>query len=129
MASRLQARPDGTGPLAVVLDSPDVLWAGRTATNPVHRLAPPAEWQVHDSSSATSPSTGARLEVVGADRVVLSVPLSGTWIDIAFTLPPTVVDGGAPMVITSDAAAAMRAVLAIAAGVDGRHRAARRGGA
>jgi fatty acid synthase len=119
VASRLQARPDGTGPLAVVLDSPDVLWAGRTATNPVHRLAPPAEWQVHDSSSATSPSTGARLEVVGADRVVLSVPLSGTWVDIAFTLPPTVVDGGAPMVITSDAAAAMRAVLAIAAGVDG----------
>jgi hypothetical protein len=57
--------------------------------------------------------------VVGADRVMLSVPLSGTWIDIAFTLPPTVVDGGAPMVVTSDAAAAMRAVLAIAAGVDG----------
>ena len=119
VASRLQARPDVNGPLAVVLDSPDVLWAGRTATNPVHRLAPPAEWQVHDSSSATCPSTGARLEVVGADRVVLSVPLSGTWIDIAFTLPPTVVDGGAPMVITADAAAAMRAVLAIAAGVDG----------
>jgi fatty acid synthase len=119
VASRLQARLDVTGPLAVVLDSPDVLWAGRTATNLVHRLAPPSEWQVHDSSSATNPSTGARLEVVGADRVMLSVPLSGTWIDIAFTLPPTVVDGGAPMVVTADAAAAMRAVLAIAAGVDG----------
>ncbi len=143
VASRLQGRLDVTGPLGIVLDSPDVLWAGRTATNPVHRLAPPSQWQVLSARpegrsaatgecrpegrsaatgeclSATCLSTGARLEVVGADRVVLSVPLSGTWIDIAFTLPPTVVDGGAPMVITSDAAAAMRSVLAIAAGVDG----------
>ena len=64
-------------------------------------------WQVHaiagersdtGISSATNHSTGARLEVVGSDRVVLSVPLSGTWIDIAFTLPATVVDGGAPVV-------------------------------
>ena len=119
VASRLQVRNDVTGPLGIVLDSPDVLWAGRTAINPVHRLAPSAQWQVHDSRSATSHSTGARLEVVAADRVVLSVPLSGSWIDIAFTLPPTVVDGGAPVVLTPDAAAAMRGVLAIAAGVDG----------
>ncbi len=119
-ASRLQVRPDVTGPLGVVLDSPDVLWAGRTATNPVHRLGPPAQWQVYsDSSRATHEPTGARLEVVGTDRVVLSVPLSGTAIDIAFTLTAAVVDGGAPMVITSDATAAMRSVLAIAAGVDG----------
>ncbi len=119
VASRLRVRTDVTGPLAIVLDSPDVLWAGRTATNPVHRIAPPAEWLVHDNRSATNHSTGARLEAVAEDKVVLSVPLSGTWIDIAFTLPATVVDGGAPMVTTSDAAAAMRAVLAIAAGVDG----------
>jgi fatty acid synthase len=59
------------------------------------------------------------LEVIGSDRVVLRVPLSGTWIDITFTLPPTVIDGGAPVLITADAAAAMRAVLAIAAGVEG----------
>ena len=51
--------------------------------------------------------------------MILSVPLSGTWIDIAFALPPTVADGGAPIVITADAAAAMQSVLAIAAGVDG----------
>jgi fatty acid synthase len=119
VSSRLQLSPDLTGPLAIILDSPDVLWAGRTAVNPVHRLAPRSEWQVYGTASATNHSTGARLEVVGDDRVVLSAPLSGTWVDIAFTLPPTVVDGGAPMVITSDAAAAMRAVLAIAAGVDG----------
>ncbi|MEX1176646.1 MAG: fatty acid synthase subunit beta domain-containing protein [Mycobacterium sp.] len=118
-ASRLQGRTEVGGALGIVLDSPDVLWAGRTAINPVHRLAPPHAWQVHDSRTATSHSTGARLEVIGSDRVVLSVPLSGTWIDIPFTLPATVVDGGAPVVLTSDAAAAMRAVLAIAAGVDG----------
>ena len=129
--SRLQVRGDVTGPLGVVLDSPDVLWAGRMTVNPVHRLAPPEAWQVHDSRpegrgaaagqyvSATNHSTGARLEVIGADRVVLRVPLSGSWIDITFTLPPTVADGGAPVVITADAAAAMRSVLAIAAGADG----------
>jgi len=121
VASRLQVRPDARGPLGIVLDSPDVLWAGRTAINPVHRLAPPSQWQIHDDEfrSATDHSTGARLEVLGADRVVLTVPLSGTWIEIVFTLPGTVVDGGAPVVTTADAAAAMRAVLAIAAGVDG----------
>ena len=131
VASRLQVRADVTGPLGIVLDCPDVLWAGRTAINPVHRLAPPSQWQVHgdrsegtsdatrECLSATNHSTGARLEAVSADRVVLSVPISGNWIDIAFTLPATVVDGGAPVVRTPDAAAAMSAVLAIAAGVDG----------
>ena len=122
VASRLQVRSDVTGPLGIVLDSPDVLWAGRTQTNPVHRLAPPGEWQVHDSradaTSATNHATGARLEVTGDSEVVLRVPLSGQWIDITFTLPPTVVDGGAPVVTTADAATAMRAVLAIAAGAE-----------
>ncbi|AQA06552.1 3-oxoacyl-ACP synthase [Mycobacterium sp. MS1601] len=103
--------------LALVLDAPDVLWAGRTATNPVHRIADPAEWQVHDGS-AIHHATGARLESTG-EKVNLSVPLSGTWIEIAFTLPSSTVDGGAPVVSTDDAATAMRAVLAIAAGVDG----------
>ena len=37
--SRRRLRTDVTGPLAVLLDAPDVLWAGRTATNPVHRIA------------------------------------------------------------------------------------------
>ncbi len=120
--SRRHVRTDVTGPLAVVLDAPDVLWAGRIATNPVHRIAPPSDWQVHPSPghenvSATSPSTGARLEVVG-EHVVLSVPLSDTWITMRFTLPDATVDGGAPLVSTEDAAAAMRSVLAIAAGVD-----------
>ena len=45
--------------------------------------------------------------------------MSGTWINIRFTLPANTVDGGAPVVSTEDATTAMRAVLAIAAGVDG----------
>ncbi|OBF08211.1 3-oxoacyl-ACP synthase [Mycobacterium sp. ACS4054] len=121
VASRRRGRPDVTGPLAVVLDAPDVQWAGRTATNPVHRIADPGDWLVHDgpeSRRATHSSTGARLQV-DSDRVVLSVPLSGTWIDIPFTLPANTIDGATPVVSTEDAANAMRAVLAIAAGVDG----------
>ncbi len=129
VTSRRLGRPDVTGPLAVVLDAPDVQWAGRTATNPVHRIADPSDWLVHDgpeSRRATHSSTGARLEVdsagsapTGTEHVVLSVPVSGTWIDIPFTLPPNTVDGGTPVVSHQDAATAMRAVLAIAAGVDG----------
>ena len=118
VVSRRQARVDVTGPLAVVLDSPDVLWAGRTAINPVHRIGEPAEWQVNENRSATHPSTGSRLEL-GADRVTLSVPLSDIWIDIRFTLPSCTVDGGMPVVTVEDASTAMRSVLAIAAGVDG----------
>lgn len=121
VTSRRLGRADVSGPLAVVLDAPDVEWAGRTAINPVHRIADPADWLVHDgpeSRRATHSSTGARLHVDG-ERVILSVPVSGTWIDIPFTLPPNTVDGGAPVVSTEDAATAMRAVLAIAAGVDG----------
>ncbi|MDT5289043.1 MAG: fatty acid synthase, bacteria type, partial [Mycobacterium sp.] len=118
VVSRRQARADVTGPLAVVLDSPDVLWAGRTAINPVHRIGEPSEWQVNENRSATHPSTGARLELSG-EQVTLSVPLSDIWITIRFTLPVATVDGGMPVVTTEDASAAMRAVLAIAAGVDG----------
>ncbi len=117
--SRRRLRTDVTGPLAVLLDAPDVLWAGRTATNPVHRIAEPGDWQVHENRSATHPSTGSRLEIAASDQVVLSVPLSGTWIEIRFTIPACAVDGGAPVVSTEDASTAMRAVLAIAAGVDG----------
>ena len=120
--TRRHGQTGATGPLAVVLDAPDVLWAGRIATNPVHRIAPPSDWQVHpnlgqDTVSATDPSTGARLELAG-EQVVLSVPLSDIWVEIRFTIPASCVDGGAPVVSTEDAATAMRSVLAIAAGTE-----------
>ncbi|OBA85871.1 3-oxoacyl-ACP synthase [Mycobacteriaceae bacterium 1482268.1] len=119
VVTRRQARADVTGPLAVVLDAPDVLWAGRTSINPVHRIGEPGTWQVNQNRSATHPSTGARLELADDDSVTLSVPLSGTWITIRFTLPACTVDGGMPLVTVDDASAAMRSVLAIAAGADG----------
>ncbi|KUH80163.1 MULTISPECIES: type I polyketide synthase [unclassified Mycobacterium] len=117
VVSRRQARADVTGPLAVVLDSPDVLWAGRVAINPVHRIGAPNEWQANENRNATHPSTGARLELSG-DRVTLSVPLSDIWVDIPFTLPECTVNGGMPVVTVEDASTAMRAVLAIAAGIE-----------
>jgi fatty acid synthase len=120
VTSRRLGRADVAGPLAVVLDANDVLWAGRTATNPVHRIAEPGDWQVNENRTATHSSTGARLQVKSGDsQVILSVPISGTWIDIPFTLPANTVDGGIPVVSTENATTAMRAVLAIAAGVDG----------
>ncbi|OBK95179.1 3-oxoacyl-ACP synthase [Mycobacterium asiaticum] len=120
VTSRRLGRPDVRGPLAVVLDAPDVLWAGRTTTNPVHRIAEPGDWQVHENRTATHTSTGSRLQVnPEGSSVVLSVPISGTWIDIVLRLPANTVDGGIPVVSTEDATAAMRSVLAIAAGADG----------
>lgn len=120
VTARRLGRADIRGPLAVVLDAPDVLWAGRTTINPVHRIAEPGDWQVHENRTATHTSTGSRLQVMpDGSGVTLSVPVSGTWIDIQFTLPANTIDGGIPVVSTEDATAAMRSVLAIAAGVDG----------
>ncbi|WP_052622154.1 fatty acid synthase subunit beta domain-containing protein, partial [Mycobacteroides abscessus] len=126
--SRLRRRWDVEGPLATALDAPDVLWSGRIAVNPVHRIAPDGAWQVFEDRTASHPSTGARLEVIGAagsatsseaDGIVrLSVPLSGTWVDIDLTLPTTTRDGGTPVVTTEAASAAMRTVLAVAGGAD-----------
>ncbi len=120
VTARRQGRIDVCGPLATVLDAPDVLWAGRTATNPVHRIADPGDWQVQhgsDEPRATHSSTGARLQTDG-DQVVLSVPIADVWIDIRFSLPASTIDGGIPVIRTKDAIEAMRSVLAIAAGAD-----------
>src|SRR5271165_303650 len=119
VAARRRGRNDVSGRLAVVLDAPDVFWAGRMATNPVHRVGNPDDWHVHESRSATHSFTSARLDVVDEDRVVLRIPLSGKWIDIAFTVTDVVRDGGLPLVTTDDASSAMRAMLAIAAGAAG----------
>jgi len=45
--------------------------------------------------------------------------VSGTWVDIRFTLPANTVDGGYSGGLCRRRRYAMRAVLAIAAGVDG----------
>ena len=41
MTARRQGRAGVSGPIAVMLDVPDVLWAGRTAANPVLLLNEP----------------------------------------------------------------------------------------
>ncbi len=67
--SRRQVRKDVAGPLAVVLDASDVMWSGRMATNPVHRIADPSEWQVHENrvrhTSFHRRTTGDRLRRAG----------------------------------------------------------------
>jgi len=118
VAARRHDHNHATGPLAVVLDAPDVFWAGRIATNPVHRIGKPDDWRWHEKGRIAYHSTSAELHVVEEDRVVLRVPLSGRWIDIAFTVTDVVRDGGLPLVTTDDATTAMRAILAIAAGSD-----------
>ena len=52
VAARRRFRNDVTGPLGVVLDAPDVFWAGRLATNPVHRIGAPEAWRVHENGFA-----------------------------------------------------------------------------
>ena len=119
VAARRRVRDDVSGPLAVVLDAPDVFWAGRLVTNPVHRIGGPDAWQVYENGTVACHPTSAELHVVAEDRVVLRVPLSGKLIEIAFTVTDAVRDGGLPLVSADDGTAAMRTVLAIAAGVDG----------
>ena len=108
-SSRRQARADVTGPLAVVLDSPDVLWAGRTAINPVHRIGEPSEWQVNENRTCHTPfhgcAAGARRDDDGhAERAAVRTSGSRS----GSRCPPATVDGGMPVVTTEDASAAMR---------------------
>src|SRR6201997_1434816 len=105
------------------------MYCGRAALQPTRFIESPIRptgWGKNgpESLRATHSSTGARLQVksddgAGTEQVVLSVPVSGVWIDIPFTLHANTLDGGIPVVSGEDATTAMRAVLAIAAGVDG----------
>ena len=76
---------------------PGALRPTRCTASPTRRLAgarkPKCHTPVHRCAA------GDR----GQRPVVLSVPLSGTWIEIRFTIPACAVDGGAPVVSTEDA--------------------------
>lgn len=105
-------RVDAAGPqLALVLASPDVVWAGRMTRNPIHRLG--TDWVIVDDSHAENPETGAAVSIVdGAAR--LTVPLAQP---LTLTLGLGAArSGGAPIITTDDAAEAMTALLAGAAG-------------
>ncbi|MFC4603300.1 fatty acid synthase subunit beta domain-containing protein [Rhodococcus kronopolitis] len=117
VAGRRQAAAD-QGQLAVVLASPDVLWASRLTRNPVHRLGDLAAWTV-DGTTATHATTGAALRAVDAETVEFTVPLvADRAVTIAMTVPASTRDGGAPVVTEANAEAAMSALLGVAAGQD-----------
>ncbi|SUA47292.1 Actinorhodin polyketide putative beta-ketoacyl synthase 1 [Nocardia africana] len=111
----------GSGAIDIVLAAPDVQWAGRTTTNPVHRLGDLHEWTV-DTQGALHRPTGATLvPATGPDAdhayVELTVPLSSAnEVRIRITVPGSVYNGGAPVVTEADAETAMSALLAVAAG-------------
>ncbi|QXQ15692.1 DUF1729 domain-containing protein [Skermania piniformis] len=111
------------GVVDVIVAAPDVIWAGRSTRNPVARLGDRAEW-VRRAADATGsvlvhPGTGAILAADGPDRAELTVPLGrGRELRIPITVPAAVRDGGAPVITTEDAAAAMGRLLGVAAGGD-----------
>ncbi len=115
-------RVDGAGDvLSLVLASPDLVWAGRTVRNPVHRLG--ADWVIVDPERAEHPETGAALVAIDARTAELQVPLErplSLRIDLPRKreVPPGVgvVAGAAPVVTTEIAAEAMGALVAGAAG-------------
>lgn len=100
--------------LALALAAPEVVWAGRTVTNPLRRLT--GAWVVTAPDHAEHPATGATLTV--RDRTAtLSVPLDAARsLDLDLSVPADVSTGAAPRISTASAAAAMRSLVTGAAG-------------
>ena len=102
------------GALGLVLAAHDVLWAGRTVINPVHRLG--EGWTVTTDTRADHTPTGATL-LGYEDRVVLTVPVGdGRAVELPIDVPAGAALGAAPVVEVSAAAAAMSELLRGAAG-------------
>ncbi|MDR7086477.1 fatty acid synthase [Aeromicrobium panaciterrae] len=107
-------RVDGAGDvLSLVLAAPDLVWAGRTVRNPVHRLG--ADWVIVDPERAEHPETGATVIAIDARTAELHVPLARP-LSLRIDLGDAVVAGAAPVVTTEIAAEAMGALVAGAAG-------------
>ncbi|WP_084351012.1 type I polyketide synthase [Millisia brevis] len=106
------------GPLATLLLSPDVSWAGRITINPIHKLGDVDAWSI-DGDTGVHPPTGARLSLVEDGLVRLSVPLGDSrTVTIPIRMPAAVATGAAPVVEYADAEAAMSELLTLAAGQD-----------
>ncbi|WP_229055074.1 type I polyketide synthase [Aeromicrobium sp. Leaf350] len=103
------------GVLGLVLAAHDVLWAGRTVVNPVHRLGADG-WSVTSDTRADHAPTGATL-LAHADRAVLTVPVgNGRAVELPLDVPASTTLGAAPVVEVAAAAAAMTDLLRGAAG-------------
>ena len=111
-----------SGPLAVLIEAEDVLWAGRQVRNPIALLGDRDAWEIYDGEYAEHPS-GAMIafmpDAETADdeiRLDLVVPVSGSILRIPFTGDLRVIDGGSPRITVEGAADAMRELLTVAAG-------------
>ena len=109
--------------LSLVLASPDLVWAGRTVRNPVHRLDADSAggvttgWVVIDPQRAEHPETGAVLVQVDATTAELTVPMARP-LTLRISVDGSVLTGAAPVVTTASATAAMGSLVAGAAGGD-----------
>lgn len=99
--------------LSLVLAAPDLVWAGRTVRNPVHRLG--SEWVIVDPQRAEHPETGAALVQVDARTAELTVPMARP-LTLRIAVDETVLVGAAPVVTTASAVEAMSALVVGAAG-------------
>nr|WP_280110253.1 type I polyketide synthase [Segniliparus rugosus] len=114
VAARRETAFDGA--LGVFLAAPDVLWAERLTTNPVHRLGDLEAWQQVEPHLLEHQTTGATVVLTEADRITLSIPVNGTWLALRFTVPASAATGGAPVFADADAANAMTGLLQVLAG-------------
>ncbi|WP_456698395.1 fatty acid synthase subunit beta domain-containing protein [Aeromicrobium sp. P5_D10] len=106
---------DAGSVLSLVLASPDLVWAGRTVRNPVHRLGD--EWVIVDAQRAEHPETGAALVQVDAQTAELTVPMARP-LTLRITVGESVLTGASPVVATDSAVEAMSTLLVGAAGGD-----------
>ncbi|MET0927887.1 MAG: fatty acid synthase subunit beta domain-containing protein, partial [Aeromicrobium sp.] len=99
--------------LSLVLAAPDLVWAGRTVRNPVHRLGD--GWVIVDAERAEHPETGAVLAQIDARTAELTVPMARP-LTLRIDIDDAVLVGGAPVVSTPSAVEAMSSLVAGAAG-------------
>jgi fatty acid synthase len=109
-------RVEGAGEvLSLVLAAPDLVWAGRTVRNPVHRLG--AGWVIVDPQRAEHPETGAALVQVDGRTAELTVPMARP-LSLRIDVDQSVLTGAAPVVSATSAVDAMSSLVAGAAGGD-----------
>lgn len=106
---------DAGSVLSLVLAAPDLVWAGRTVRNPVHRLGD--EWVIVDPQRAEHPETGAALVQVDGQTAELTVPMARP-LTLRISVDDSVLTGASPVVATDSAVEAMSTLLVGAAGGD-----------